>query len=76
MMVLNWPSLRTVARVSAPGAGTRVEIWLPRADPPVAVMWWPAHIVTSCDGTRVARPIADEAEAERLLLDRFGIARP
>ena len=22
-----------------------------RADPPVAVMWWPAHIVTSCDGS-------------------------
>ena len=21
-----------------------------RADPPVAVMWWPAHTVTSCDG--------------------------
>lgn len=22
-----------------------------RADPPVAVMWWPAHVVTSCDGS-------------------------
>lgn len=21
-----------------------------RADPPVAVMWWPSHVVTSCDG--------------------------
>ncbi|MBW8742990.1 MAG: hypothetical protein JF628_01335 [Sphingomonas sp.] len=22
-----------------------------RKDPPVAVMWWPAHVVTSCDGS-------------------------
>ena len=22
-----------------------------KADPPIAVMWWPAHIVTSCDGS-------------------------
>jgi len=22
-----------------------------KKDPPVAVMWWPAHIVTSCDGS-------------------------
>ena len=33
-------------------------------------------IVTSLDGTRAARPIADEAEADRLLEECFGITRP
>jgi hypothetical protein len=50
-----WTAFRAFA---APDAQMMIEGPQPaapflhdRKDPPVAVMWWPAHTVTSCDGT-------------------------